>query len=179
MINYIQQAIRTESTTFNVVQPRLLHASLGIISELHEMALSQDDVNTKEEIGDVLWYIAIALDELGVDFAGIMPLVTITEWDLEHKMGEIFSETIAGFADVSKRACFYGLVLDEAKFGALLADTLRMIAAICAENGIEMEQCMEANIAKLKARYPKKFTTEDAVNRDLDEEHAILSGSQG
>lgn len=36
------------------------------------------------------------------------------------------------------------------------------------------EDDLETNIAKLKARYPDKFTNENAINRDLETEHAIL-----
>ncbi len=33
---------------------------------------------------------------------------------------------------------------------------------------------MERNIAKLQARYPDKFTQEQALNRDTDNERKIL-----
>ena len=33
---------------------------------------------------------------------------------------------------------------------------------------------LENNIEKLKERFPEKFTNEDALNRDLDAERAIL-----
>ena len=35
------------------------------------------------------------------------------------------------------------------------------------------------NIMKLRARYPEKFTTEDALNRDLDKEAEALSDGEG
>lgn len=38
----------------------------------------------------------------------------------------------------------------------------------------DWEQIHETNIAKLKKRYPEKFTTEDAINRDLAVERQIL-----
>ena len=40
--------------------------------------------------------------------------------------------------------------------------------------GGSFEQVLERNIAKLKARFPNKFTSEDAINRDLTKERAIL-----
>lgn len=42
---------------------------------------------------------------------------------------------------------------------------------------LDWEAGLEKNIAKLKARYPNKFTVEDATNRDLDKERAILEGT--
>lgn len=40
----------------------------------------------------------------------------------------------------------------------------------------DMETTLTRNIAKLKARFPNKFTNEDAVNRNLDIERKILEG---
>jgi len=42
--------------------------------------------------------------------------------------------------------------------------------------GADWDDIREKNIAKLKARYPNKFSSEDAVNRDLKAERKILEG---
>jgi len=42
------------------------------------------------------------------------------------------------------------------------------------ELGINWDTVLETVIAKLKARYPNKFTSEDAINRNLDKEREIL-----
>jgi hypothetical protein len=39
-----------------------------------------------------------------------------------------------------------------------------------------MEELLQTNIDKLKARYPEKFTENDALNRDLNKERNILEG---
>jgi hypothetical protein len=38
----------------------------------------------------------------------------------------------------------------------------------------DLHKLCEINIEKLKARYPEKFSTDKAVNRDLDTEREIL-----
>ena len=43
-------------------------------------------------------------------------------------------------------------------------------------SGADWNKILETNIAKLKARYPNKFTSEDAINRDLVTERLILEG---
>lgn len=95
------------------VDPRLFHALVGIATESTELleaidaALQGEDldaVNVKEELGDINWYQAIALDTLEVDFESVLNTV----------------------------------------------------------------------IAKLKARFPERFTSEHAINRDLDTERKIL-----
>lgn len=40
------------------------------------------------------------------------------------------------------------------------------------------EQVLERVIAKLRIRYPDKFTSENAINRDLARERKVLEGSQ-
>ena len=95
----------------------LIHAMLGCVTELAEIAehvrdvltgeMPQDGVNLKEEFGDVLWYVALGPRFLQTDF------------------GETF----------------------------------------------------ETNIAKLRARFPEKFTEAAAINRDLDAERAVLEQS--
>lgn len=131
MNNFREDVLRTESSKFelnengNLVDKdgkeynplRLLHAAMGMQTEVAEFtdALKKslfygkplDVVNLKEEIGDALWYIEVALDVL--------------------------------------------------------------------ESTTEEEQVRVIN--KLKARYPEKFTTEAALNRDLVKERQILEGT--
>jgi len=42
------------------------------------------------------------------------------------------------------------------------------------ELDIEWDSILAAVIAKLKARYPQNFTSENAINRDLDKEREVL-----
>lgn len=88
MDKFIEDSIRTESSQFNKLvstegvehsQERLIHAQMGMQTETAEFtdALKKslfygkplDTVNLKEELGDLLWYVAIAMDELGTDFS--------------------------------------------------------------------------------------------------------------
>ena len=86
---YIKNAMRTESTDFVDVGERvsrkgtlrLLHAGMGMATEAGEFldALKKhiyygrelDVVNLKEEMGDLFWYMAIACDQLGIDFESL------------------------------------------------------------------------------------------------------------
>jgi NTP pyrophosphatase (non-canonical NTP hydrolase) len=55
-----------------------------------------------------------------------------------------------------------------------VGDLLWYIAGFCDTNGFNLEEIMELNIAKLKARYPENFREEDANNRNLEKEREIL-----
>ena len=91
MFDFIGKALRTESTNFNSLidtngttysTPRLVHACFGMQTETAEFtdAVKKslfygkplDIINLKEELGDALWYIAIAMDELDTDFEAEM-----------------------------------------------------------------------------------------------------------
>lgn len=82
---YQKQALRTESTDFSKISKkldkrkiRLLHAAMGLQTESAEFTdmlkkhlfygKELDVINLQEELFDITWYIAIALDELGYSF---------------------------------------------------------------------------------------------------------------
>ena len=94
MFNFIKDCLRTESTKFYNLEDgegndynkeRLLHACMGMQTETGEFtdALKKsifygktlDVVNLKEELGDLLWYISITMDELGTNYDAEMQRV--------------------------------------------------------------------------------------------------------
>lgn len=114
--DYIQDAIKTESSDFKAMDQRLgedgtkrlLHAGIGMATEAGEFldALKKhifygkelDRVNLKEEMGDLFWYLAIACDELDVEFE---PLMERNIAKLKARYGEKFSETKAEKRDLA------------------------------------------------------------------------------
>lgn len=81
---YIVACQRSKSTLFNLNRSRadLLHAAMGMCTESAEFAdalkkhifydKKLDETNLKEELGDMLWYMAIACANLGVSFEELM-----------------------------------------------------------------------------------------------------------
>lgn len=87
---YIKKALRTESNDYSDVIYRLsfvkcvrmLHAGFGLVTESAEIldnlkkhifyGKAVDETNLKEELGDLMWYFAIACDALGFDFEEIL-----------------------------------------------------------------------------------------------------------
>ena len=156
MHNYIQQATRTESLQFNAGSPRLLHATLGIVTELMEYEDAVDDENALEELGDIYWYVAIAADELSLTF---------DELKEQGASNVFYHEIVGGLCDVMKRSCFYGVHTDIPRFTKYIGMLLHWLDWACKMNDTTPEERMSANIAKLRKRFPEKFTTQDAVER--------------
>lgn len=80
------------------------------------------------------------------------------------------------FLDQLKKHIFYGKYLDKVNLREELGDSnwYERIGAEALETSLL--EIMESNVAKLKARFPEKFSEEKAVNRDLDVERKILEG---
>ena len=80
----------------------------------------------------------------------------------------------AEIADVYKKNIAYGKDLDLVNVKEEIGDLMWYIVNLCTLNGWNLEDIMQTNIDKLKARFPEKFTNENALNRDLDIERRIL-----
>lgn len=78
------------------------------------------------------------------------------------------------FQDALKKAFFYGKELDKANLVEELGDVAWYIAIACNHLGVSLEETFGINIAKLKKRFPEKFTQHAALFRDLEGEYAIL-----
>lgn len=84
--------------------------------------------------------------------------------------------------DVLKRWLFYGKPIDRVSMfeeGGDISWYLRLLAESLkdlAEGKCAFEEMLDRNVAKLKARFPDKFSEELALNRDLVTERQVLEG---
>jgi NTP pyrophosphatase (non-canonical NTP hydrolase) len=69
------------------------------------------------------------------------------------------------FADTIKKVQFQGHALDHHTLIKELGDVLWYVALACEALGVGMDGIMEANIAKLRQRYPDGFSAECSINR--------------
>jgi NTP pyrophosphatase (non-canonical NTP hydrolase) len=81
---------------------------------------------------------------------------------------------VAEIADVCKKNIAYGKELDLVNVKEELGDVMWYIANLCNFHGWDLRDILVINISKLKIRYPEKFTTENALNRDLISERKAL-----
>lgn len=69
---------------------------------------------------------------------------------------------------------YIALIIDEARKEKIRRTTSQMPLDFAAPNEWSFENIMEKNIAKLKARFPDKFSTENAYNRNIENEKNSL-----
>jgi len=166
---FVPLAIKTESKfrplSLDVIDlgltDRILHSFMGLHTEIDEFNLAiknNDRINALEELGDMLWYLAILKSELDFD-------ATIFKESLEFNIDGL---------DLCKKTMFYGKEMDIKKIKYISSSLYNSVLANI--NKLDGNACnvMDVIINKLKARYGSKFSSEKADERDLSNERSIL-----
>lgn len=86
---------------------------------------------------------------------------------------------IGELMDVYKKHLAYNKPIDEVNEKEEIGDLMWYIACHCENKGWNLSDILETNINKLKARYPEKFNSDDAINRNLERERKILDNGLG
>jgi NTP pyrophosphatase (non-canonical NTP hydrolase) len=83
-----------------------------------------------------------------------------------------FMQSVMGIASeageivgLTEKSLCQGHDLDANKLKKELGDLMWYVAMLMDEFGFTFEEVFDANIAKLKTRYPEKFSTEDSIRR--------------
>lgn len=119
-------------------------------------------------------YIEQALRTESYDLESIANRLT-TPWviRLNHVADGLCTEA-GEFKDAMKKYVYYGKNLDSVNLMEEIGDIFWYLAIACDQLGIDFNYVQEQNIAKLKARYPEKFNSENALNRNLEVERQVL-----
>ena len=83
------------------------------------------------------------------------------------------------FIDSLKKHRFYGKRLDRQNLIEEIGDVAWYLAAACKALDVTLEEVCQANVAKLRARYPAGFTEHDAIHRDVVSEAVAMAGGTG
>lgn len=76
------------------------------------------------------------------------------------------SGEVGELVDMVKKSIFHGTLFDETHFKKELGDIMWYMALICHTFGYDLDEILEMNIDKLKARYPEGFDTYLANHRE-------------
>ena len=90
-----------------------------------------------------------------------------------HMVMGITTET-GEIVDPYKKHFAYGKVIDYVNVKEEIGDLMWYISNLCNLNDWNLEDILETNINKLRARYPDKFDADLAINRNLVKEKETL-----
>jgi phosphoribosyl-ATP pyrophosphohydrolase len=178
--DYTDLALKTELKDYTIklipVQFRKLHATMGISTEIAELVGSKDGLNTAEEIGDVFYYIAILCKVLNIEFD---ELLSNTKADCSQEVQALSLCIIWSgmLLDLSKKEIFYKEKIDDEEFIEILKKVVAFLQAFIHLKSLKLENTLLKNIAKLDKRYGGSFSTDKAINRDLEAELKILKSN--
>lgn len=183
--SYVPQAVRTEShpsITFHdnlVVNDRtiarLLHAALGLTTEIVEFNFAKTVKNRKEESGDLFWYLAVIQDTIPVQ--SVQDLIRLhSAYNKELSDYQEALYWIGELNDVIKRVIFYKEPINQVnKKGWIPKERVAMcfwgIIRWLEDSQFDISELLVDNLKKLAKRYPDlvwKF--EDATDRDVENE---------
>lgn len=188
----LKEYYKVSERTFKPLGQKLdfLHCTMGLVTEFGEFVdplkrhifygKELDVVNLKEELGDMMWYLAIPIRYFGLEEREMIDQkIIIRDYEYNHINNIInISDIIFSLNnDIN-------IVVDQLNCISPDANTIfyeislliSNIYSICNYFKIDFEDMLETNINKLKARFPEKFTEYHALNRDLVKERNILEG---
>lgn len=173
---YINDALRTAPTT--VTPPPgialamanndskwfdLVHAALGVHGEAEELAQAESYEDIVKEVGDLLWYCALATR--GIVYETFQPSAWFEILTRTHRT------PIEAPAEMVKKAMFYGSKINDS---TLVNAIFRWAARAIQEKAeshkfsvpLMIDVAMVKNIEKLRRRYPNKFEESLAQTHD-------------
>lgn len=183
-------AFKLENSHPSLTPIRVNHSIIGIcgevgeIQELFVLGRYKDNVQIILELGDVLWYMVESCNALGVNMQEIYNNRTGM---FEYAYLEIPARmsVIAGkLCSELQRWIYYGKYEAEDKRHVLKENLITLYkqlmgycTLIMSYMNVTISTVMEANIQKLKVRYPDKYTDFHAAdeNRDRKAEEAHIS----
>jgi len=160
-------------------QDLLVMAGMGLVGEAGEVIDIAKKVcfhghhfdcdKMSKEIGDVLWYTAAYSYATGIELdlpeeEKSQPGKDTLILDLQ-RYSLVLSTTIGTLSSITGSIIFQDRPFDAASARIFLCRVILLLMLFAELCGKTLEEIMEENIAKLKARYPEGFSTERSINR--------------
>lgn len=183
LIEYQPLALRTESSKVLMGKNyRLLHAAMGLVTEVSEYAYESDTtIDLKEEVGDCFWYIAIGCSAIGLNIEDVNHEPIGDDYTLKPKFFKRKPPALTGIdslvywsaflLDKMKRHLYYNEELDLEGIAMVLG---QIVYDLLGEAGDHLDVILEQNIAKLRKRFPEQYSDELAINRNTDRERKVF-----
>lgn len=171
-----------------------IHMTIGINTEVGEIiagltkynkeiessySLEIDKINLQEELGDILWYFVNYATFANFD-------LTNFEFKKEYYFQEEYTKNsninpylllviyASDLLDYDKKALAYKKIKHTEEVYNTFKSLFQAISDMFLNWDLDPYKAMQNNIDKLRIRYPEKFTSENAINRNLDKERIEL-----
>jgi NTP pyrophosphatase (non-canonical NTP hydrolase) len=182
LITYQEQTLRTLPKLGSPINDSL-HMTVGIMTEIAEivdiMVSDYDPNKIKDELGDVMWYLSNYSNLLGVaisDFkdkiVGFGPINVQSNID-----GLLLSAS--KLLDMDKKTFAYGKVYTKADKVNAMMSVFYYVTKLAEEHQVDLSEAMDLNIKKLRVRFPDKFVSDQAINRDVEKENKVFTEKEG
>lgn len=155
----------------------ILHATMGILTEIEElldnhMYESSDEINRSEEVADAWWYVAI----IGRMYNLSIPSSVNSSMDEPMEIILNVIKRSLKMLDYLKKKLFYNKEIIDDLVVQNTTEIISLLLTYSSLYNIDVEKIWDINIEKLRARYGDKFSSDRAINRDLENERKILEG---
>jgi len=179
--NYVAKALRTESNSNpfsqefiekDIIDIRFLYGVLGLIGEFGEVkkSLVGDDVTKITlEIGDMFWYLALLSKSSDKSIAiecDVNPTHIPYASNVSYLLN-LIEELLYELSENCKKAIFYEKKLNSDKNNYILTSLYSLLVNLCLTQSIDVKLVLITNITKLENRFPDKFNTNDAINKNI------------
>lgn len=158
----------------------MLHCAIGFSTEVGELmaattSKTTDIINIAEEIADQMWYISNLANFINYDL--YTNIVIHNDLTKQASVEEITAKLVilqGDLLDIFKKVIFYGKELDANKLIEIINYIVIEINNLSNCLEFNLPDLLDKNIAKLRVRFPDKFISENALNRNLNEERKTL-----
>jgi hypothetical protein len=168
----------------------MFHASIGMASELGEVAqaldkVDRDPVNLLEECGDVLWYVTVAIDALRFDpewylYSSSHPtdilLLRGNSAKFVQQNHNNLVSAVSLFADLIKKSILYDKKIMKKDYENVINDIVVATECLLLAYNYTLADAMQRNSDKLAKRYAGGYSNEKAIQRDVAAERKALEG---
>lgn len=137
----------------------LLHAALGLATEFLELNIAIDPENTKEEVGDLCWYMMLAAKAIDFPVDNLPDSVPSSKQPMRD-----LAESTEAFLSLVKKQCIYGSPkAEELKVSFFVM--WRAYLALVQDFEFAIDEIIAENQDKLNKRYATSFTTQESEDR--------------
>lgn len=173
-MNY-SEFVQSRVKWFPTVQENLLHATIGLIGEVVELSFYVDAGNFIEEHGDLEFYLQHLNLTINTNNIAVKPTEVnrIEAQALEKDpMGKILFHT-GELLDLAKKAWVYNKPVESLDWNHHTVRVNLCLHFLATSHGFTQDASREANMAKLRKRYPDGYS--DAAAQARADKTSLLS----